>query len=514
MDQDTGLADPTSELSVPQSQRTGVRQHLAAIAILLLITAGLFAWTVQLRAPWFGTLSTAPFYHQWLSGCTLKWSKNWYREGVFHDRFSLLENPPSIEFPTIESRVPYVSYPPGCVLPVYLLSCAMRQEPTVAMVMGWNLASHFLIAVLLGLIAYVALFRAGMSPWNALAFSISAPCLELFFPAPFYNHQNVYAMDMAVILPFVAALLLETLRSAAPKGRWLFAIDVLLWCALFVGYLTDWLMVFVGITIYVKRLVLGEVAHSSFGAFLKDSAVYWSSAALAGACFVAQVSWLDGWETLYARYQLRTGIDLTKAEFLPPTLREYFHVFLPNAFGPGGQWLFLGGLGFFLALLAREAFRKWRGLSDGPALGGLVVVMCLAMIPCLVQLRVFKQHAWHPFSTVKFSVFLSLVPFCIAPAAIALLMAKRWGAAGRVVLQVLAVSCSIALVYASERARTLQFPSPTPFFQELAKAFSSAGIGYRDVVVSSQFEIPANPPQAVATTMKRVYCCPEQSDLM
>ena len=57
------------------------------------------------------------------------------------------------------------------------------------------------------------------------------------------------------------------------------------------------------------------------------------------------------------------------------------------------------------------------------------------------------------------------------------------------------------------------FPKPTRYFEELATAFSRAGIGYRDILVSPDFEIPENPPQSLACTMKRVYLCSDREQL-
>ena len=304
----------------------------------------------------------------------------------------------------MQSREAYVSYPPGAVIPIYLLSWTLRREPTVAIIMGWNLANHFLIALLLGLTVYFALSNAGMSPLNALAFSVSAPCLELLFPAPFYFLQSVYGMDTAVLLPFAAVVFLETLRASTPKGKLLTAIDSLQWCAFFFGYLTDWLMVFVGVTVYAKRLVLGEVPRSSLSAFLKAGVAFWSSAWVAGALFVAQVTWLAGWKTLLARFLIRSGIDREHSDFPPQTVFNYFYHFIPDAFGPCAQWVLLGRIVFFLGLWARAAVRRFRGVSDGPAIASLLAVMGLAILPCLIQLRVFWQHSGHSFSAVKFSV--------------------------------------------------------------------------------------------------------------
>jgi len=118
---------------------------------------------------------------------------------------------------------------------------------------------------------------------------------------------------------------------------------------------------------------------------------------------------------------------------------------------------------------------------------------------------------------------MSLIPFCLAPAVIAMLLAKercasaspagRRGVCARVSLPVVAMTCCLAWLGVMHMDRKSPFPPPTPYLQGLANAFSKAQIDYSDVVVSADFEAPANPPQIVALTMKRVHLCSTQNEL-
>jgi len=71
-------------------------QILVIISVFLLFSINLlvFQYTVDIREPWHGELSSG--HHQWLSGSTLKFAKNWYRDGPLNLGFTLLENPSSI----------------------------------------------------------------------------------------------------------------------------------------------------------------------------------------------------------------------------------------------------------------------------------------------------------------------------------------------------------------------------------------------------------------------------------
>jgi len=68
---------------------------LICIFLLLGLTFVCFMYTVEIRSPWFGELSDDR--HQWLSGSTLKFSKNWYGEGPLNLGFTMLDEPASIE---------------------------------------------------------------------------------------------------------------------------------------------------------------------------------------------------------------------------------------------------------------------------------------------------------------------------------------------------------------------------------------------------------------------------------
>jgi tetratricopeptide (TPR) repeat protein len=548
------------------------RFHCFAVASLALLTLPLFVYTVHLRAPWFGTLSEDPWGHQWLTAGTVKFSRNWYREGIFHLRFTMLENPASIEFPTFQSRHAYASYPPVFALPVYALALLIGQEPSPGLAMGYNLANHCLVAWLLGVTAYVVLLRAGIPPLNGLLFAAACPCLDLLCPAPLYFHQNVYAMDAAVILPFVVCLLLESLRPAVSQPSLSRLLAAVQWGVFFVGYLTDWLFVFVGLVIYVKRLLLGEIgfrrdgvpgtgsffgplrappdsrpkaekcacppATGSLKSLLRGSVWYWSPAVAAGSLFVIQLTYLGWWQTLYEHVRHRIGATPEEGRWsYGEFLVEYFRQYLPLGYGVPGSWLMGGSLLLLLALMAYAAVRRVRRQSVPPPLPVLAGLMAMAILPCCLHLLVLWEHSGHTFSLVKFSVPLALIPFALAPAVGVALVSMRpannesrkpsANSAPPRRLHHKTPLCSPAMaglnlsvlllaglyLYWIHPGWLSRFPKPTRYYDELATALARAGIGYRDIVVSPDFEVPENPPQRLACTMKRVYLCSDEGDL-
>lgn len=102
------------------------------ILSLILIASAVFGWSVWLRSPWFGRLFPGVHQHQNVSAHALKYARQWHEEGAFALRFGLFENPRSIEFPTLQSREPSYSFPPGSILPVHLAAELAGVEPTMS----------------------------------------------------------------------------------------------------------------------------------------------------------------------------------------------------------------------------------------------------------------------------------------------------------------------------------------------------------------------------------------------
>lgn len=250
-----------------------------ALCIILLLSINLvvFEYTVEIREPWFGELSGSVdhengHHHQWLTGSTLIFSINWYREGPLNTKFAMIENPKSIEFPTLDSRRLYTSYFPLSILPIYIISLIVGHEPTPAIIMDYNLLNHFLIAFFLSMIIFFFLRQLKIDLLNSFLFSIIPILMELLLPAPLYWLQNVYFADQAVILPFVICIFLEVLRDSVNNANHLKIVNILQNVILFLGFLTDWLFVFIALTTYTKSIISKEILISkNITLFLKKS---------------------------------------------------------------------------------------------------------------------------------------------------------------------------------------------------------------------------------------------------
>ena len=133
---------------------TSIWKDGLALLLLLVFVTLIFEYTVAIRRPWFGVLSSDELALQWPSGLMLTFVQNWYEEGPIRLRFGMLRNPPSIEFQDLADRGSYLSYPCGAVVTLYIWTKLLARSPTPAELMRFNLMNHFLIAWVLTLTAY------------------------------------------------------------------------------------------------------------------------------------------------------------------------------------------------------------------------------------------------------------------------------------------------------------------------------------------------------------------------
>ena len=219
-------------------EKSNRQRHKPLFACFLILSI-LFAYTLHLRSPYFGKMADGIFEDQ--TARTLKFAKNWYRDGILNDRFLQIENPDSIEFSSLEQRKPYVSFLPGTVVPVYILSKITQSEPTIEIVHGYNLASQYMCALLLAGIAWV--LGAFTSNWHRIIAALLAGSFYILNPFLIYNHQQIFYSDAALMLPLLSFIFIQSLKLCYNvKGFKInFALAVSMFCLVF----TDWYGLFI-----------------------------------------------------------------------------------------------------------------------------------------------------------------------------------------------------------------------------------------------------------------------------
>ena len=196
-----------------------------------------FALTIALRWPSFDQ-SYRPF--EWNTAHSQIILDNWLENGFWNERGISIMNPPSIEFPTLLSRQPYVSYPCGAQLPLFLLAKMVGLPITFGFFQIWGVLWHGAIGLLF-IAGLLILGVARPEPERSLGaflsgfFWLGGRGTLAIFPDQWFS-------EMAVLLPFLLVVLAEVIVAHAMVAercrQW---IILLLPAVVFWGMYTDWL---------------------------------------------------------------------------------------------------------------------------------------------------------------------------------------------------------------------------------------------------------------------------------
>lgn len=521
------------------NEKTG---SFIAIILLLIITLVVFQYTVEIREPWFSQLSDnnnhTSDHHEWLTGSTLKFTEYWYNEGPLNLKFAMVEDPKSVEFPTLSSRSPYTSYPPGTILPIYIASELLGQEPTVGLVMGYNLLNQFLIAFFLSLMIFFFLRQQlRFDIINSFLFSIIPIIIELLLPGPLYWFQNVFFSDQAVILPFVIYIFLEVIKDGismdiTENSRNLIFLNIFQNIVLFYGFLTDWFFIFIALTIYIKRIIDGEIFFNKkmfwnvdMFHFIKESLKYWIVPLFAIFLFVLQVILVGGANQTISKALFRTSISNNGVEHFSSGF-IIFLGYISSNYGLLAVALIFVSLFFFILMFIYLSLGRFIRHKNIFKIKKTICLMGMLLVPCVIQVIVFSNHTvMHDFSVLKFSIPLAIIPFVLLPIMIFLfsdnLFNKKIEMLNRfkvyfnlTLLIIFIISFTAASVYTVN-----ENPHYKDMFPVVNDNYSIIGTsvgkntGYNDIVFSPDFEIPENPPQQLSYSMKRVYHINSTADI-
>lgn len=489
--------------------------------MLFAVTIGIFQYTVRIRKPWFGTLSAD--HHQGNSVRQLLFSKNWYREGPLNLKFGMIRNPKSIEFPTLSSRRPYISYPPGAILPIYLLSKLRGREPDAFLLMKYNLLNHFLITFFLSLTIFFFLLQLKIGYLNSFIFSIVPISLELLLPAPLYWHQNVFFTDQAVILPFVFFIFFEIIRGNIKNRKVSTITNFLQSLVFFYGILTDWLFVFIALTVYIKRIFNGEIKRD-FNSFIKISVKYWFPALLALSLFTVQLYSFHAFSYSVRRFLFRTGLSIQGTKYIVNFYDQFWKGHIAEGYGKVAIGLLWGSLFLFVLSFIYIGFQHFRRKQINEETKKTLSLISILLIPCFLYTYFFRNNVYiHDFSALKFSIPLATVPFILIPALIFSFFKieltnlfldgvkisyknRRKDIEFKLPVITLCIVMLVSVYLKNEHARFKSFfPEPNKSFEEI-REFISLNTQYEDVIFSPNFQmLIRNPQQLCSYSMKRVY---------
>lgn len=480
-----------------------VNRNITFYSILIfLIVSICFVWSVCIRSEWFGSISKEN--HQWLTASTIKFAQNWLAENPFKLYFLQLENPNSIEFTQLSDRGIYLSYPVGAILPVYLLSLLNSSEVSPKVVMAVNLINQYLIALTLAYTLFFLLLKTKIQKKFSFLLAIFSGITYIFLPGNLYWHQNTYYADQAVMLPFVLFICIEMILKYVnirpPLAKFLRVIQIL---TAFYGGLCDYLFYCVGAILFLKRLIFKEFGDNK-KAVIKNMFIYALPFILAISTLIFQVLFTNGINALYETFLQRTGISEAGAESAQNFIDTFWCGHIKKFYGISSCYILPAGIGILVIFCLLFIFKKDRLKDNRKNIQMLLEFSALILLPCLLQIYLLKNHsAVHSFSTLKLSLFLSTFPFIITPILFCLFKYNDKNLADKA-----SFIFAIALV-----ANTFYLTSIYPIHQNLfspsddysAELFLKHSTSYEDIVFSTNYKIPENPPHQLAYSEKRVY---------
>jgi len=378
------------------------------VLVLLLLATGLFGYTLAIRKPWLGSLFSK--INTNLTSFTLVFSQNWYEKNPIRLRFASIPEFDSIETGSTEKNL-YVSWPPGYLLPIYLISKIHGHQPTAFTVQKFNLANHFITAFFLSMTVLLFLFYIEVG-WAASLILSSIPVFVIMLmPANLWYQQMTYQAQQAVIPLFVLFVFLEVSRCLANKKSLRAAVSILQFCIFFLGTLTAYVFLFLGLSVYTARLVRKEI-RTAFISFLKDSLRFWAPAILGLSLFALQLSLVGGWPLLISRFLARTG----SAGGVDLWLSRFWNVHMVRAYGQGGKYLALLTVAGFFVCLILWLFMRFRHTRCDPRIEKILMLSGILLIPCILQVYMLRNHSWaRGYTVLKFSIPLSVLPFVLLP---------------------------------------------------------------------------------------------------
>ena len=523
-----------------QLLQRGRRATLICVVLLLVATLACFAYSVKIRAPWFGKSPICP--ETWLTSGSVLFAKHWYREEPWNLWFGLFWDPASIEFPTLESRSMYTSYPPGAILPIYCVSKLTAHEPSLAMFMAYNLFGHFAMTLMLSLLMFAFLRRMRCSHFDALAMAAIPIPIVLLLPAPAFQLQMAFFHDQSVLIPFILYVMLEFVRDGTPNARTRHLISFAQTVIAFFGILSDWLFAFVALSLYLKRLFTGEIAVCRQGE-LKDAAVrfvagsvkFWFSFVFALTLFALQLYHFGRFGALYEKFQERTGMASGKFLTVFKTSHFWRH-HMVRGYGETGRTLIYCSMILLAALAAHAVLRFVFRRKPNARMSAGLWLMFLLLAPCVLQVYVLRQHSahiFHFFSAGKFAIPLATVPLILIPATLlarfnanfatlsiararALIARRPWDEtrARWSILPLLLLCFTVHYVYGMFPHVLEQFLEPPEYDPVEIGAFISENTSYNDVLFTNKGQfVTREAPLLMAYSMKHAYLARSLKDI-
>jgi len=450
--------------------------------------------------------------HIWLSASTVKFVNNWLKEGSLKLRFIMYEYPDSIEFNSTAERGAYISYPPGAIIPPYILAKLLHKSEIQVGFIKQFLKMKFLLDTLLVCLIIYSIFRVTLRLVRRNMVIISSVILALSWmclPINLYYLRNIYFSDQCIITVVLFFILLEIYDEYFSKKTLLKYIYLgLKFIVSLYGVLTDWYFLFVLFVSWLVKIVPLIKSKDNFKKIVFASLVYVLPVLLGIGLFSVQIIRVPSYSSIILSKMInRTykGGDWHGGNKLLGIKNN----FIDNYSIFGLLLFFLPVCIFVKSIISKSFFGKYKKLF------GISVIIYL---PPVLQVLVLQQHsAVHEFSMLKFALpmlltvviltiyILELIRIPNATIVIQIENDKDLRNIKVPLLYLIIIVSSIlfsGMLNINQYYYSLRLDVPVSYERE---NLIRSNYSFSDVYFSFTESVDANPPQYLAVSKKLVY---------
>lgn len=400
-----------------------MRLKSAVVSSVVLAITALWLLVLRTRLPY---LDQIPVYDaDAMTSFARMWAHNWWANGPLDMWFATPYSPLSVETPTLADVTLYQSWPPGILVPIYLLAEILHVEPSVPLINWFNTVNHGMIALAVAFTAFniARLNKLHIVACGLLAVGVAFPVLYPHGLVFFFS--QIYCATIAILMYAAAFILLESLSYVVESPRQrniLFAIQLLvIYFAFFVDWLSytlfaSWLLVrMVGarlgfIEAWSRRQLAGLVLLpvSAFAIYL-----FWrifTPGSIAKTQGLAASIYELAWKIAY-RMNLTDEHPITNftAKFIEMHADWYFPHVLPLIIGATLVTATLLALSLRLAVDPVERRSIFATAS----------LLFLVTVPFYTHMLLLYQHtAIHRWAIAKVMFAYALIPFALLPVSV------------------------------------------------------------------------------------------------
>ena len=505
--------------SIQSSHSSSIKMLLSIISIFLILSLIFIFYFRSVYPIEYENLAGS---HSWLAASTIKFVNGWLKDGAVNLHFTNLENPPSIEFSTLESRIPYLSYPSGSTLFVWAAAKALGlNHIDISFVKHLAQRCMWVEVLLLAAFLYVFLTRTSdLKEIQKSAIITFLSALWFLLPANHYYLINSFFADQVIILYVFIFQLLDYLRSwdRLKSKKILLPICILESIVIYLGVLTDyyfWILIFF---VFLFDLISNCIQKRSLKMILSRALYYIIPVVASVGTFIWQLHFFDNWvSSLLNVFLFRAGAtgDIPIKAML---LYNFAHAF---ADASENQLIYLIIFTSFTILLGILYLRKKGSIKICFSNKNIAVVLTYSL-SIFFQIFLLKNHsAVHQVSMIKagwFEIMLFIIPALLITKLLSCENLELVTMIGkRTIPTFYLVLCLSAFMLLS----ILNFPMSTRVYYTSRYEYVDYSIpkviyentDYNDVCLSFTYQISTAPPNSLAISNKRVYQISSREDI-